>query len=84
MMRLSGLDVDEFPKSLSREPTESNHSVYFPMSDIRLSFQFEGTILYISAQMPLKVEFKESYGKYILLTPNTPEWDPHTKMYRYQ
>ena len=77
MMRLAGLDLDECPKFLSSKPTESNHSVYFPMLNIRLTFQIERTILYISTQRPLKVELKESEDDYMILTPNIPEWEPH-------
>ena len=84
MMRLSGLDVDECPKFLSSKTTERNHSVYLQMSDIRLPFHIEGTISYLPTRRPLKVELKESEGKYMILTPNKPEWDPHTTMYRYQ
>ena len=83
MMCLVGLDVDECPKFLSRQPTEINHSMDLTMSDIRVPFQLEGTILYISTQRLLKVELKESEDKYVLLTPNTPEWVPHETMYRY-
>ena len=69
MIRILGLDVDECPKFLSGKPMESNHSVYFLMSDIRLSFKLETTILYLTARTPLKVKLKESKGKYMLLTP---------------
>ena len=84
MMRLAGLEVDECPKFFSSKPTERNHSVYLPMSNIRLPFQLEGTILYLPNRKPLKVELKEYEGGYMLLTPNTPEWDPHATMYREQ
>ena len=30
MMRLAGVEVDECPKFLAKNPTDSNHSVYFP------------------------------------------------------
>lgn len=47
MMRLAGVEVDECPKFLSKEPTESNHSMYFPQEDIRILFQIEGIISYL-------------------------------------
>ena len=72
MIRISGLDVDECPKFLSSKPTERNHSFYFQMSYIRLPFQIEGMVSYLPNRRPLKVELKESEGKYMLLTPNTP------------
>ena len=81
MMRLTGLDVDECPKFLSSKPTQSNHSVYVPVSDIRLPFQPKGRILYLPTRKLLKVELKESKGKYMLITANTSEWDPHIIYY---
>ena len=83
-MHIEGLDVDECPKFLSKKQIKGNHSVYFPMLDIRLTFQFEGTILYLPTRKQLKVELKESEGKYMLLTPNTPEWYSHMTIYRNQ
>ena len=58
--------------------------MYFPKSDIRLPFQHEGTISYLPTCGPLKVELKEYEGKYMLLTLNTPESDPHKTIYRDQ
>ena len=84
MMGLAGLDVDEFTKFLLIKLTESNNSLYFPMSYIRLPLQLEGTILYIPTRKRMKVELKESEVKYMLLTPNTPKWEPHTTIYRDQ
>ena len=84
MMRLAGLDVDECTKFLLIKLPERNNSVYFPMSYIRLPLQLEGTILYIPTRKPMKVELKESEVKYMLLTPNTPKWEPHTTIYRDQ
>ena len=84
IMRLACLNVDACPKFLSRKPTEINHLVYFLMSNIRLPFQIEGTILYLPTRRPIKVKLKEYEGNYMLLTPNTPEWETYTTMYRDQ
>ena len=46
MMRLAGLEVDECPKFLARSPQESNHSIYFTESDVRIHLQLEGIISY--------------------------------------
>ena len=72
------------PKVLVKKPTESNHFVYFLMSDIRLPFKMEGTVSYLPTWRPLKLERKEYEGDYMLLMLNTPEWDPHTTMYSKQ
>ena len=84
MMRLAGLDVDECPKFLAKNPKESNHSVYFPDSDTRLQFQLEGIISYLPTRKPSKGELKDNEGHYLLLTPNTPQWDPHTEIFKDQ
>ena len=36
MMRIAGLEVDECPKFLAKRPTENNHSIFFPTSDLRI------------------------------------------------
>ena len=82
MMRLAGVEVNECPKFLSKNPSEDNHSMYFPREDVRISFHLEGIISYIPTRAPRKDELKELEGKYLLLTPNMPTWDPHTGIYR--
>ena len=84
MMRLAGLIVDECPKFLAPQPSETNHSVYFPQHDIRLHFHIEGIISYLPTRIPSNKELKEEEGGYLLLTPNQPIWDPHTDVYRDQ
>ena len=80
MMRLAGNEVDKCPKFLSNNPTERNHSMYFPTQDIRIHFQLEGIILYIPTRCPTKAELEQKEGEYLLLTPNVPTWDP-TQLY---
>ena len=46
MMRLVGLDVNECPKFLSRNPSEEDHSVYFPDAQIRIPLMIKGIISY--------------------------------------
>ena len=54
------------------------------MLDIRIPFQLKKMTLYLPTWNPLKVELKVSEGDYMLLTPNTPEWDPHKIMHMDQ
>ena len=37
IMRLDGLEVNEQPKFMTRNPTTKNHSIYFKENDIRLN-----------------------------------------------
>ena len=84
MMRLAGIEVDECPKFLSKNPKDSNHSMYFPNEDIRIPFQLEGIISYIPTRAPTDEELMKEEGHYLLLTPNLPIWDPHTGDFRDQ
>ena len=36
MMRIAGLEVDKCPKFLAKHPTESNHSIYFPETELQI------------------------------------------------
>ena len=83
-MRLTGIEVDECPKFLSKDPNDSNHSMYFPDDNIRIPFQLEGIISYIATRTPTDDELIHEQGHYLLLTPNLPIWDPHTCDYRDQ
>ena len=84
MMRLVGIEVDECPKFLSKQPTKRNHSIYFPTEDIRILFELKGIISYISTRCPTKEEIDTNEGEYLLLAPNLPTWDPHTVLYKDQ
>ena len=84
MMPLAGIKVHKCPKFLAKEPTERNHSMYFPEADIRILFQLEGIISYLPTRIPTKQELEEQSGSYLLLIPNMPKWNPHTEIYRDQ
>lgn len=72
MMRIAGLEVDVYPKFLAKAPSESNHSIYFLVKDLRIPLQIEGVIFYIPTRKTTKIKIKEREGDYLLLTPNLP------------
>ena len=72
MMRLAGLEIDECLKFLSRNPSDNNHSMYFPIPNIRIPFQIEGIISYIPTRRPSDKELIEMEGSYLLISPNLP------------
>ena len=84
MMRLAGIEVDECPKFLAKNPSENNHSMFFPDSSTRIPFLLEGIISYVPTRLPTQKELKDEEGNYLLLTPNMPTWNPHTSIYRDQ
>ena len=81
MMRLAGIKINECPKFLAENPSIEDHSAYFPDADVRIPFLLEGIISYIPTRLPTKNEMKLQEGNYLILTPNTPEWNPHTSIY---
>ena len=82
MMRLAGLEVNECPKFLAKSPSVEDHSVYFPELDVRLPFMLDGVISYLPTRKPHVTEI--SSHVHLVLTPNSPAWDPHTNVYSQQ
>ena len=77
MMRLVGVEVDECPKFLSKVPSETNHSIYFPTIDLRIPLKLTGVISYIDCRMPSDDELNRNDGV-LDITPNMDKWDPRT------
>jgi hypothetical protein len=84
MMRLAGLQVNECPKFLSKTPSIEDHSVYFPSADVKFPFHIYGVVSYLPTRLPTESELRDLAREYLLLTPNTSVWDPHTEIYRDQ
>lgn len=87
MIRLAGAEVNECPKCLSRHPRIEDHSIYFPNDEnhsegYRIPLQLHGTISYLPTNIPTSRELVE-LTRYNL-TPDTPEWNPHTDVYGNQ
>ena len=79
--------MNECPKYLSRRPTIADHSIYFPEDDdydqgYRIPLQLHGTISYLPTPISNKEDLIEL--PQFNLTPNTPEWNPHTEVYGNQ
>ena len=52
IMRLAGLEVNEQPKFMTRNPTNKNHSVYFKENDIRLPLAINGIVSFLPTRKP--------------------------------
>ena len=72
MLRLAGLNVDECPRFLARNPTEENHSIFFPDFNLRFPLIIEGIISYIPIRPPTSKELVENEANYLIMTPNLP------------
>ena len=83
MMRLQGLEVNECPKFLAKNPTVAHHSIYFPEEEIRIPLNLDRTISYIPVRMPTNQEL-ENPTKVLEITPVIDTWDPHSLSYQEQ
>ena len=83
MMRVAGIEIDECPKFLARDPSIKNHSIYFPEDEIRIPMKLYGIISYIPARLPSTEELEGDIES-LELTPQTDHWDPHDECYQQQ
>jgi hypothetical protein len=54
---INNVEVDECPKFLTRKPTESSHSIFFPSENVCLPLMLDGIILYLPSRKPSCAEF---------------------------
>ena len=52
LMRLAGLEVNECPKFLARQPTDRHHAIYFPQEELLLPLKLDGIISYLPVCTP--------------------------------
>ena len=78
--RLAGLEVNEQPKFMTRNPTTKHHSVCFKENDIRIHILIKGIVSFIPTRKPTQEEYL-NIGKRLELTPPFTEWDPHNTSY---
>ena len=48
---------------------------------LRISLLIEGILSYISTRNLTQDEINDQIGNYLLLSPNLPDWNPHTNDY---
>jgi hypothetical protein len=51
-MRFNGVEVDDIPKHLARDPSKATHSIYFPEHDIRIPLTMRGVISCLPVRKP--------------------------------
>ena len=79
-MRLAGLEVNEQPKFMTRNPTTKHHSIYFKENDIRLPLAIKGIVSFLLTRNPSQEEYLNITTR-LELTPPFTEWDPHNPSY---
>ena len=75
-MRMNGLEVDDVPKHLAKDPSKTTHSIYIPEQDIRIPLSMRGVISCLPVRLPTVHEIENC--RWVTLTSDM-EWDPHSK-----
>jgi len=74
-MRFNGVEVDDIPKHLARDPAKATHSIYYPEHDICIPLSMCGVISSLPVRKPTVQEIKNC--RWINLTSEA-DWDPHS------
>ena len=77
MMRLTGIEVNECPKFLSKKPSIEDHSIYFPEKELRIPMYLRGIISSIPCRKPSDDELIDNDGV-LEFTPDMDNWDPRS------
>ena len=56
-MRLAGLEVNEQPNFMTRNPTTNHHLVYFNNNNIRLPLGIKGIVSFLLTRKPTQEEY---------------------------
>ena len=80
IMRLAGLEVNEQPKFMTRNPTTKHHLVYFKENYIILPLVIKGIVSFLLTRKPTQEEYL-NIGTRLDLTPPFTEWEPHNPSY---
>jgi hypothetical protein len=78
VMREAGIRVNDTPKIQTTEPTEEDHSIYFPETDFRIPLSLWGMFSYFITSKPTIEQMMEAEDVY-LLTPS--RMNPHCDAY---
>ena len=82
MIRLTGHEVDECPTFMCKQPTTKSHAITISDPELIIPLSLKGITSYIPTRKPTVEECKTC--KYIDITPNTSDWNPHDMDYAEQ
>ena len=79
VMREAGIEVSEVAKIHVSDPSVSDHSIYFKDHDLRIRLALWGIFSYFPSWKPTEQDM--AYCELILLSPDGPEWNPHSDVF---
>ena len=80
IMRLAGLEVNEQPKFMTRNPKTKHHLIYFKENNLKPPLAIKGIVSSLPTRKPIQEEYLNITTSIELTTPFT-EWDPHNPSY---
>ena len=81
MLRINGIEVNECPKFLATNPSETHHSILLP-DDLRIPLSLHGSISYLPTRRPTDMECHTKLN--VALTCQEPAWNPHCESFASQ
>ena len=82
LVREAGIQLNETPKIQCDDPSIDDHSLYIKEMNIRIHLHLHGIVSYFTTRKPTQDEIHSL--PWVHLTPDAPEWDPHTSVYERQ
>ena len=82
ILREAGLHVDETPKRQAVNPAITNHSIFDPVTGLRVHLRLNGIFSHFITR-PLTMDEESNWECYpvIFLTPDAELWDPHSSAF---
>jgi hypothetical protein len=81
LLREAGVEVNDTAKIHIKSPSVTDHSIYFPTSELRIPLLLCGTFSYFPSYKPTLKDLEEIDQDQILpATPDGP-WNPHSDVY---
>ena len=76
IMREAGIIVNDIPKIHVNQPSQQDHSIVDPDSDLKITLQLHGIFSFFHTREPTEDEI--AYSPRVLLTPDSQSWDPYS------
>ena len=80
--RMNGVEINETPKFLTYDPSDSSHSIEITNPDdlahpLQIPLRLEGVVSYFHYSRPSAEELEDENIPHFHLTAEAPDWDPY-------
>jgi hypothetical protein len=81
LLREAGIEVNETAKIHMKSASVTDHSIYFPSSELRIPLSLHGMFSYFPSYKPTMKDLEEIDEDHILLATPDGSWNPHSDVY---